>query len=134
MKRKNKPGYTGPGGNSFQDDIATGLGKPGPDTGEPHGNYERTQGYSGLGGNSFQDDMARGLGKGPSEGVHNDPTRLPGNFEGFGNVPAQNDIQDGFQVGKIDSSMSPDWNRKREKKKNILDEWVEHAERGGDQW
>ena len=135
MARKKKsgtaPGFDGLGGNSFQDDIATGLGKTSPGSEAPQGNYERTQGYSGLGGNSFQSDMASGLGKGPPKGVHSNPTQLPGSFEGFGNVPAQNDISTGFQVGRIDKTMSPDWNKKRVRKKNILDEWVEHAESGG---
>jgi len=129
MKRKkNNPSYTGPGGNSFQEDIARGLGKTAPGSGEPTG-------YTGPGGNSFQADMARGLGHGPSAGVHSNPTQLPGSFDGSGTASAQNDISTGFDVGRIDNTMSPDWNKKRERKKNILDEWVEHAEGGGsNQW
>ena len=100
MKRKkNNPSYTGPGGNSFQEDIARGLGKTAPGRG------------------------------------HSNPTQLPGSFDGSGTASAQNDISTGFDVGRIDNTMSPDWNKKRERKKNILDEWVEHAEGGGsNQW
>ena len=120
-------GFTGLGGNSFQADIARGLGKTVPSDGELHN-------YTGPGGNSFQADMARGLGKDKPQGLHSDPTQLPGSFNGFGTAPAQNDISSGFDIGRIDNSMSPDWNKKRERKKNILDEWVEHAEGGGGQY
>ena len=63
MARKNKSGYDGLGGNSFQDDIAKGLGKQGS-SGESQGFNENT---GGLGGNSFGEDVDRGLGKHPQQ-------------------------------------------------------------------
>ena len=125
---KKKSGFTGLGGNSFQEDIARGLGKTVPSEGELHN-------YTGPGGDSFQADMARGLGKDRPQGLDSNPTQLPGSFDGFGTAPAQDDISTGLDVGRIDTSMSAVWNKKRVKRKNILDEWVEHAEGGGgNQW
>lgn len=64
MKRRNKSGYDGLGGNSFQDDMEKGLGRQGSGSGNPQGFNQNT---GGLGGNSFGEDMDRGLGKQPEQ-------------------------------------------------------------------
>lgn len=85
---------------------------------------KKNTGYRNLGGSSFQDDMETGLGR---KGVHSDATKLPSSFGGFGDQDFQQDITSGLSVGRIDNSMSPDWNKKRERRRNILDEWADRA-------
>ena len=56
MKKKQNSGYDGLGGNSFQEDMESGLGT-----------QSQNEGFSNLGGNSFQNDMESGLGKQPEQ-------------------------------------------------------------------
>ena len=115
--KKKNTGYRNLGGSSFQNDMERGLGKTDSTSTTP-------QGYSGAGGSSFQNDMETGLGR---KGVHSNPNQLPSSFGGFGDQDFQQDITSGLSVGKIDNSMSPDWNKKRERRRNILDEWADRA-------